>query len=180
MSSVSDFEHFAQKIKKQISINVKKIETERSDYLLQKTHETVHNIDAWLKQEKVKWDQARYAQKQQSRNLLEGEMNAEWSTFKKERRSVLRSALKRGLEEIFPSLVESFISTIVQKYQKGIFSMPEKYFPLVETEGFVLHVSEKEEIIFTSGNLFIEYSLERIMEELDDDITLGMEQAWQA
>lgn len=180
MSSVSDFEYFAQKIKKQISINVKKIETEKSAYLLQKKHETAHNIDVWLKQEEVKWDQAHNAQKQQSRNLVQGEMNAEWSTFKKERRSALRSALKRRLEEIFPSLAECFISTVVQKYQKGIFSMSERYFPLVETERFVLKISKKEEIIFTSGNLFIEYSIERIMEELDDDITLGMEEAWQA
>ncbi len=180
MSSVSDFENFAQKIKEQISITVKEIETESAAYLLQKEHETAYNIDAWLKQEEIKWNQAYNAQKQQSRNLVEGKMNAEWFTFKKERRLALRSALKRELEEIFPVLAECFISTVVQKYQKGIFTMPERYFPSVETEGFILNVSEKEEIIFTSENLFIEYSLERIMEELDDDITLGMEETWQA
>jgi hypothetical protein len=60
--------------------------------------------------------------------------------------------------------------------------MPEAYMPSVKKEGFLLHTGEKEEIIFTSGNLYIEYSVERIMEELDDEIVSRMllkEDKWQ-
>jgi len=52
--------------------------------------------------------------------------------------------------------------------------MPKAYMSLVKKEGFFLHTDEKEQIIFTSGNLYIEYSIERIIEELDDEINLGM------
>jgi len=174
VSSVSDFEHFAQKVKKQIGFKVKSVEEETSDYLLQTENEVMHKIDSWLKYAQTQWDQERYAQEQQSRNSITEEVNRQWSEFKKEHKSTLRSALKIRLKEVFPALAECFVSQISQKYQIGTFTMPKAYMSLVKKEGFFLHTDEKEQIIFTSGNLYIEYSIERIIEELDDEINLGM------
>ena len=183
VSSVSDFEHFAQKVKKQIGLKVKSVEEETSDYLLQTENEVVHKIDSWSKHAQTQWDQERYGQEQQSRNSITEEVNRQWSEFKKERKSALRSAIKVRLEEVFPALAECFISQILQEYQTGTFTMPEAYMSLVKKEGFFLHTDEKEQIIFTNGNLFIEYSVEHIIEELDDEINLGMhfkDDKWQA
>lgn len=174
VSSVSDFEHFSEKVKKQIGLKVKSVEEETSDYLLQTENEVMHKIDSWLKHAQTQWDQERYAQEQQSRNSIEEEMNRQWSEFKKERKSALRSALKMRLEEIFPTLAECFVSQISQWYQVGTFTMPEAYMSFVTKEEFLLRMCEKEEIVFTSGNLYIEYSVERIMEELSDEIDLHM------
>jgi len=179
VSSVSDFEHFAQKVKKQIGLKVKRVEEETSDYLLQKENEVMHKIGSWMKHAQTQWDQECYAQEQQSRNSIAEEVNRQWSEFKKERKLALDSALKMRLEEIFPSLAECFVFEISQKYQTGTFTMPEAYMSFVTTEGFVLDSCKKEQIVFTNGNLYIEYSVERIIEELDDEINLRMEDKWQ-
>jgi hypothetical protein len=183
VSSVSDFEHFAQKVKKQIGIKVRRVEEETSDYVLQIENEAEHKINSWTKHAQTQWDQERYAQEQQSRNGIKEEVNRQWSEFKKERKLALDLALKVRLEEVFPTLAECFIFQILQKYQTGTFTMPEGYRLLVKKEGFFLHTDEKEQIIFTSGNLYIEYSVEHIIEELDDEINLGMhfkDDKWQA
>ncbi|WP_415406165.1 hypothetical protein ACLHDG_10390 [Sulfurovum sp. CS9] len=182
VSSVSDFEHFAEKVKKQISTKVRRVEVETSDYLLAKENEAEHKINSWTKHAHFEWDQERYAQEQRSHNSIEEEVNRKWSEFKKERKSALRSALKIRLYQIFPTLAECFISQISQKYQTGTLTMPEAYMSFVTKEGFLLHMCEKEQIIFTSGNLYIEYSVERIIEELTDEIDSRMhfkEDTWQ-
>ncbi len=182
VSLVSDFEHFAQKVKKQIGVKVEKLEVETSDYLRAKKNESDHNIESWLKHAQNEWDQERYAEEQQSRIIIAEDANREWSKFKKKRELALRSLLKVRLEEIFSVLAECFISKISQEYQTGTFTMPEAYISSVVKEGFLLNIGEKEEIIFTSGNLYIEYSVERIIEELDDEIVSRMltkEDKWQ-
>jgi len=183
VSSAYDFEHFAEKIEKLTSIAVNEIEKETADYLLQRENETKESIVLWLKQAQDAWDQEKDSQKKVNGHSVEAQMNAEWSAFIKERRSTLSTALKSGLEEIFPSLAECFISTIIQKYESGTFTMPQRFITLVSKEGFILIPSQKEEIIFTSGNLFIEYSVERILEELEYELTSHFQMkddTWQA
>ena len=183
VSSAYDFKHFAEKIEKLTTMAVNEIERETADYLLQRENETKESIVLWLRQAQDAWDQEKDSQKKVNRHSVEAQMNAEWSAFIKERRSALRSALKTRIEEIFPSLAECFISTIIQKYESGTFTMPQRFVPFVSKEGFVLIPSQKEEIIFTSGNLFIEYSVERILEELEYELTPDFQMkddAWQA
>lgn len=170
-SSAYDFEQFAQKIKKNTAITVQEIEEETADYLRQKEEETEEYIVAWLKEAERVWEQESETQNKLDRHSIETEMNTEWSAFIKERRSVLQSALKKSIEAQFDSLTECFISTIMKKYEKGTFTMHQRYHASVRKEGFDLKDSEKEEIIFTSGNLFIEYSVKRILEELEDELT---------
>lgn len=180
VSSVSDFEHFAEKIKKQTSTKVRKIEAETADYLLQTENEAEHKINCWLKHAQTQWNQERYAKEQQSFKGINEDVKRQWSAFKKERTSALREAFRIRLEEIFPALAECFISQVSQQYQTGSFTMPEAYMPFLKEEGFILHLSEKEQIVFRSENLYIEYSVERIIEELDEEINVHMEDKWQA
>ena len=180
VSSVSDFEHFAEKIKKKTRTKVRKIEAETADYLLQTKNEAEHKINTWLKHAQTQWGQERNAKEQQSLRRRDEEVKRQWSAFKIERTSALREALRIRLEKIFPALAECFISRVSQQYQTGSFTMPEAYMTFIKEEGFIFHLSEKEEIVFRSGNLYIEYSLDRIMEELDAEINLGMEETWQA
>ena len=54
---------------------------------------------------------------------------------------------------------------------------------LVDSKQFDIHECKKEQVIFASGNLYIEYSVERIIEELGDEIAAKMhfeENEWQA
>ena len=171
VSSAYDFEHFAEKIENLTAISVNDIERETVDYLFQSENETKEGIALWLKQAQDAWDKEKDSQKKVNRHSIEAQMNTEWSAFIKERRSALSTALKTRLEEIFTSLAECFISTIIQKYESGTFTMPQRFISFVSKERFVLIPSQKEEIIFTSGNLFIEYSVERILEELEYEFT---------
>lgn len=60
--------------------------------------------------------------------------------------------------------------------------MPKKYIALVESDEFDILECQQEQIIFSSGNLYIEYSVDRIIEELGDDITKSLhfeENEWQ-
>jgi hypothetical protein len=183
VSSAYDFEHFAEKIEKLTSIAVNEIEGETANYLLQRENETKESIALWLKHVQDSWDQEKDSQKKVNRHSVEAQMNAEWSAFIKERRLTLSTALKTRLEEIFPSLVECFISTIIQKYESGTFTMPQRFITFVSKEGFILMPSQKEKIVFTSGNLFIEYSVERILEELEYELTSHFQMkddTWQA
>ncbi len=170
-SSAYDFEQFAQKIKKKTAMTVKEIEAETADYLLQKEQETEKSIASWLKEAENVSEQERDRQNKLDRHSIEAQMNTEWSAFIKERRSVLRSMLENRIEAQFSSLAECFISTIIKKYEKGTFTMPLKYHASVLKEGFVLKDLDKEKIIFTRKNLFIEYSVERILQELEDELT---------
>lgn len=170
-SSAYDFEHFSDKIEKQTAITVLEIERETVDYVLQKEHETEQSIKLWLKQSQDLWDQEKERQKKVNHHSVDAQMYAEWSVFIKERRSALRIILKTRIENIFPSLAECFITTIIKKYQQGTFTMPKRFNPTVDQEGFIVKSSEKDKIIFTSGNLFIEYSVERILEELEDELS---------
>ncbi len=170
-SSAYDFEHFADKIEKRTAIIVKEIEKETSEYLLQKENETAQSITLWLKQAQDAWDEERDRKKKTNHHKIETQVQVEWSAFIKERRLILRRTLRIQLEEIFSSLCECFISTIMHKYESGTFTMRKRFNPSVNKEGFMVQSSEKEEIIFTRENLFIEYSVERILEELEDELT---------
>lgn len=183
VSSEYDFEHFAKKIEKLTTKAVNEIQRETADYLLHSENKTKEDIALWLSEAQDAWNQEKGFQKKVNRQMIDTQMNAEWSAFIKERRSVLLTVLKIRLEEIFPTLAECFISTIIEKYESGTFNMPERFSSFVRQEGFVLQSSNKEEIIFTSGNLFIEYSVERILKELEDEITSHFQMRddiWQA
>ena len=171
VSSTYDFKHFAEKIEKLTFTAVIEIEKETVDYLLKRENETKESIALWLKQAQDAWNHEKKSQKKVNRHSIEAQINTEWSAFIKERRSALKEALKTRIEEIFPSLAECFISTIIQKYESGTFTMPQRFISFVSKEGFVLIASQKEEIIFTSENLFIEYSVERILEELEYELS---------
>ena len=183
VSSAYDFEHFAEKIEKLTSNTIDEIERETANYLIQRENETKESIALWLKQAQDKWDQEKDSQKKVNSHSIEAQMNAEWSAFIIERRSTLSTALKTRLEVIFSSLAECFISTIIQKYESGTFTMPQRFMTFVSKEGFIFMPSKKEKIIFTSGNLFIEYSVERILEELEYELTSHFQMkddTWQA
>ena len=172
VSSVSDFEHFAQKFREHIAYKIKSLEDETSAYVLKKENETTQTQERWLEDARYQWDKEYHDLERQHQNTIEEEMNKEWSKYIKEYETALRSLLQKELKEAFPKLAECFLSKISKLYETGVFTMPEAYMPLVKKEGLSLQKSAEEKVIFTSGNLYIEYSLERIMEELDEEIIL--------
>ena len=171
-SSAYDFEKFSDKVEKRTATLVKEIEKETAEYILQKEDETTQSIKLWLTQARNSWNEERDRIKKNSHHIIETEVEVEWSEFIEQRRSVIRSTVKTQLEEIFSSLAECFISTIIQKYENGTFTMPKRFNTSVDKEGFIMKVSEKEEIVFTKDNLFIKYSVERILEEFEDELNL--------
>lgn len=173
-SSVSDFEQFEQHIKEQIKTQIEHIEKETGEYVLEKENEADQKIEKWSKQVRLQWDQERNTLVQQNLTAVSDEASTLWSKFMKERKNALKKILEVRLSESFPVLAECFVSEISRKYKTGIFVMPEAYLPFVKKEGFIMNMSEENKIIFTKGNLYIEYSVERILEELDDEIITMM------
>ena len=182
VSSESDFELFAKKVKEHTSIAVKKIEDETSQYIIQSEKKALDDIDKYTKVAHSEWEDEYKERKQEEYKNIQANINKEWNSFKKERENKLHEELKQELEKIFPSLVESFIVCISDKYDTGRLIIPKPYMGLLKMKKFDLQESKDERIIFKKENLYIEYSVERIMEELHNDIATSMsfeENIWQ-
>lgn len=182
ISSVSDFERFALKTKQSIRAKVKKSEDDASHYALHKEEATLREIESWRERSAAEWKQELYAREQQGERTITDEVNLKWSTFKKERKRVLETALKTRLQEEFSSLAACFIAWVSRNYKTGTFTMHHSFSSLVNKKQFEIQECEQEQVIFASGNLYIEYSVERIIEELGDEIAQQMhfeENEWQ-
>jgi len=180
-SSVSDFELFALKVEENIAAKVKKSEEDSAAYRLQKEEEALQKTEKWFTQKRAEWELELKAWEQQERRAIEDNISQKWSHFRKESERVVKETLKKRLKEEFPMLAECFIVSISKQYQAGIFIVPEVYSELVHTERFDLEICQEEILIFKQGNLYIEYSIERIMEEFKGEMTAMMrftEDSW--
>lgn len=182
ISSVSDFEQFILKVEKNIAAKVKTKETNASLYVLQKEKDTLAEITRWKERSAIKWEQEQNALEQREEKALVATVKQQWSVFKKEHEMVLRAAFKQKLEASFDLLAKCFISWVSHNYTTGTLTMAKKYTSLVENEQFDLQECKKDQIIFSSENLYIEYSVDRIMEELGNEIIKSLqfeEDEWQ-
>jgi len=183
ISSVSDVERFAQQSRDNIAKKVQQRETDAAAYVLQKEKETLKTIEAWRALSTAEWQQELRARRQQGERRAADEVDRQWSAFKQERNQELTAALKSRLTEAFPALAACFVEWVAGRYEGGVFTMPKTYWSLVEDVRFELHACDKEQLIFASGNLYIEYSVERIIDELGEEIAQQMhieENEWQA
>ncbi|MEA3456294.1 MAG: hypothetical protein U9R26_07275 [Campylobacterota bacterium] len=178
-SSVSDFELFALKVEEHIASRVKKSKEESSEYRLQKEEENIQEAENWLKQKRTEWKLELAAREQQEKRTIAETVSRQWSLFRKEAEREVKEALKRRLEEEFPILAKCFITLVSKQYETGIFRMPETYSESIDRERFDLELCREEKIVFELGNLYIEYSVERIMEELKSEIVDLKEDTWQ-
>lgn len=182
VSSESDFDLFSKKVKEHTSTAIKKIEDESSAYLIKSEKKALDDIEKYIQQARLEWEEEYSEREKQEYKNIQSDINIEWNAFKRERENSLYKKLKKELEKIFPSLVESFIVCISGKYEAGTLIIPKPFMGLIKMEKFDLHESEDERIIFKKENLYIEYSIERIMEELHNDIASSMnfeENIWQ-
>ena len=180
-SSVSDFEQFARKVEEHIAAKVKKSEEDSVAYRLQKEEEALRESEKWLKQKRSEWNIELNSMEQQGKRAITEDIGQQWSAFKKESERAVIEGLKKRLEEEFPILAKCFIAWVSQQYQTGVFIAPVAYGELVNSEKFDLEVCSEEKIVFRQNNLYIEYSVERIMEELKDKMTKmmhSMEHSW--
>jgi hypothetical protein len=177
-SSVSDFELFALKVKEHIAAKVKKSEEDNTAYRLQKEEESLQETEEWFKRKRAKWKLELTMREQQERRAISEEIDQKWSFFKKESERAIKEGLEKRLEEEFPLLAKCFILRVSKQYQTGVFIMPAAYNGLVDGEKFNLEVCQEEKIVFRQDNLYIEYSIERIMEELKDEIMHPKEDSW--
>ncbi len=183
ISSVSDFERFARKCRKNIDEKVQKRETDAAAYVLDKEKATLNTIEAWRALSTAEWQQALQARRQQGERRIADAVDRQWSAFKKERKKELKAALRRRLQEAFPALAACFVNWVEGRYESGVFTMPKAYRSLVKGDGFEVQECNEEQLIFANGNLYIEYSVERILDELGEEITQQMhfeENEWQA
>jgi hypothetical protein len=182
ISSVSDFERFALKTGKSIAAKVKRAEDDASEYALQKEEATLQEIQGWRELSAAEWKQELYAREQQGERAVVDEVNRQWSAFKKGRKRALKAALKARLQQEFPALAACFVAWVSRNYETGAFTMNQSFMASVDSEQFDLRECEKKQVIFSSGHLYIEYSVERIIEELGDEIAQQMhfeENEWQ-
>ncbi len=182
-SSVSDFELFALKVEENIAAKVKKSEEDSAAYRLQKEAKALQETEKWFKQKHTEWKLELTAREQLERRVIAEEIDQQWSLFKKESEKAVKKSLEKRLEEEFPILIKCFVAWVSKQYQTGVFIAPAAYDKLVNVEKYDLEVCREEKIVFRQDNLYIEYSVERIMEELKDEIIAMMhfkEDPWQA
>lgn len=182
VSSESDFELFAKKVKAHTLTAVKKIEDEASLYVAESEKKALEDIERYSQEIRIQWEKEFRQKEQQEYKNIESDLKREWNSFKQDRESMLYKYVQEGIEKIFSSLVESFLAYISDHYESGILIMPNSFAQKVNIEKFEVHESEDERIIFKKDNLYIEYSLERVMEELHNDIASSMsfeENLWQ-
>ncbi len=157
-------------------------ETQGWEYLHAKEHEAEQKAAAWLKNMHTQWEHEYAMQRKQAYNDIADEIDKKWAEFRREKMSLLEERLRQRLTELFPVLAKCFIAKLSKKYDTGTFVLPDRYASLVKKEGFEVKISRKERVVFRKGNLYIEYSVERIMVELGDEIIAGMhleEDIWQ-
>ena len=143
----------------------------------------MRETERWRELSAAEWKQELYAREQQGERAVADEVNRQWSAFKKERKMALKAALKIRLKQEFPVLAACFVAWVSRNYETGTFTMNQSFNVSVDRELFELRECKKEQVIFASGNLYIEYSIERIIEELGDEIAEQMhfeENEWQA
>jgi hypothetical protein len=182
ISSVSDFNHFAQKIEKSIATKVKIKEADASAYVLQKQKDTLTEITQWKERSVKQWNQELNALEQREEKALLNDIKQQWSVFKKDHETAFRQTFREALEDSFEALAKCFIAWVSRNYTTGTFTMAKKYTALIENTQFNIQESTQEQIAFASGNLYIEYSVDRIIEELGDEINKHLhleENEWQ-
>ena len=182
VSSESDFELFSKKVKEHTSSTIKNIEDETSVYVTKSQERATQELKEYSQELQSEWEVEYHEREQQEYKNIDNEINKKWNDFKQEREKKLYEELRQRLDEIFPTLAQSFIVCVSNKYETGTLILPNRYVGLVEIEKFTLQESKDEGIIFKNKNLYIEYSIERIMEELHNDIASSMnieEKLWQ-
>lgn len=182
VSSASDFDLFSQKVKEHTSSLIKKIEDEASIYVKKSEKMALQELKIDSLETTALWEHEYKAIERQEYKNIENDINMQWNAFKQERENTLYIQLKQELYKIFSKLAKSFILCVSNRYETGTFIIPKSYMTLVKGEKFKLHTNEDNKIIFKNGNLYIEYSVERIMEELHNDIASSMnfeENIWQ-
>lgn len=182
VSSESDFELFAQKVKEHTRTAIKKIENEASEYVIQSEKKVSEELEKYSQEALSQWKEEYHVREQQEYKNIENSISRKWNAFKLESENRLFQHLEQRLEEIFPSLAQAFIECLVNKYETGTLIVPKPYMSFVKVEKFTLVESKDESVIFKSGNLYIEYSAERIMEELHNETASSMsfeENLWQ-
>ncbi len=169
-SSVSDFEHFATKVKKHTTVKIQKIEEDASAYALKKEEEAQQTAVLWSQTAHAALKRELFDGKRQGTHAITEEVTRQWSAYVNARESALKSVLRGRIEASFPSFAACFVSWVSQQYDEGVLTMPQAYFSLSDTEKFDVIPTEKEQVVFRNGSLYIEYSVDRIIEELEDEI----------
>lgn len=171
ISLASDFDRFSKKINEHTDIDIKKIREEALAYALEKKEHASQEVDIWLKKEQTTWKKEYQEQQAQAYRQIKNDINKQWNIFKIEREKVLRIQIQEKIEEVFPSLAETFITWVCKNYTQGTFLLPKAYMSFIKTDHFTVSESKQEGIIFKDKNLYIEYSVKRIMQELNDEIS---------
>lgn len=182
VSSVSDFERFAQTIQEVIAAGVKERKDKAASYVRQKEAQAQQQTEQWREESDREWQQELRLLERIGRREITEEISRQWSAFRQSRESALKKALTEELNANFPELAECFINWVSKSYNGGRLTVPKAYRYLVKTPLFEVMTSEEEKVVFEKGNLYIEYSVQRIIEELGDEIALQMhveDNAWQ-
>ena len=174
ISLASDFERFSQHINEQTHIHTQKHKDKALSYALEKKETASNEIDIWIKTEQSAWKKEYQERQRQAYIKIQNDINTQWSTFKKEREKVLRKQIEEKIEEVFPNLVETFINWVCANYSKGTFILPREYISFIRKDKFIVSESNQEGVIFKDQNLYIEYSVKRIIDELNEDIASAL------
>lgn len=174
VSSVSDFERYAKTLQKAIAAGVKEREEKAASYARQKEAESQQQTEQWREESQTEWKQELRLRERIGRREIAEEMSRQWSVFRQARESVLKTALAKELEAIFPELAECFIGWVSDNYNGGRFTVPKTFLSLIKSPLFEVTTCEEEQVVFEKENLYIEYSVRRIIEELGDKIALQM------
>ena len=166
----SDFERFSLKLKENINNKINTSKRETSSFITQKKQKADQDTNLWLQNVREEWLYELNTKERQGQNDIAQSVQQELSNFKSQYEIVLTNAFKKLLEHNFPALAECFIKWVLQNYQNGVFKLPIGYEKLIDSKRYSVEATERNRIVFSNENLYIEYSVERIIEEYYGEI----------
>ena len=166
----SDFERFSLKVKEHIGHKIEKSKNDTSYYVNMKKQKAEEERNLWLEKASAELRYELELKERQGRNKIAEKIKQKLAIFRNEKEENLLNAFKKLIEQNFPSLAECFIQWTQNNYLKGTFILPKEYHKFVDSERYGIEVTELNRIVFTDENLYIEYSIERVVEEFYDEV----------
>jgi len=177
VSSASDFERFSRRIGSSVQSRINGITAEAARYAEDKKRSAEAEAKQWSDEAYAALAlELRHREREALRTVTET-LNREWARFMLEQRNAVAEALRLRLSLAFPELAECFIVAVMQRYADGTFLLPASFAALVDTTRFGVETEAQTRVIFTRGHLYIEYSIERIIEELAEEIAAQLHES---
>ena len=175
--SASDFERFARRAEDDIDDEVRRLAEAADRYARERSVAGEKEAERWLQRARERMTVRLREREARERKRIGEALEARRSAFREERIAALARRFRTVLEKAFGRLAACFVRWVQARYGSGAFTLPPALAEEVDRQRFEVHESGEERVVFRQGNLTIDYSVERILEEFEPRIALRVGEA---